>query len=114
MLVSSITVESNIMRHQKSHYKVFPTDSGNPEHVQPLKKNLMLGCTRNCKSVSTGGAGERQVKSQCITGSFSSFSPLHYLKYALDTLPLRVVTLGAFFNTMRITDKLKQFPRLFV
>lgn len=114
MLFSFITVESDIMRHQKSHYKMFPTASGYPEHVQSLKKNLMLGCTRNCKSVSTGDAGEWQVKSQCITGSFSSFSPLHYLKYALDMLPLRVVTLSAFFNTMRITDKLKQFLSLLV
>lgn len=50
-----------------------------------------------------------------MSGNFSpSFCPLLYLKYAFDVLPLRVVPLGAFFHTMRITDKLKKFLRLLV
>lgn len=70
--------------------------------------------TRVCQLMSLGEAAERQVRSQGITGSSCTLSPLHYLKNAFDVLPLRAVTLGAFLDTMRITDKLKEFLRLFV
>lgn len=70
--------------------------------------------TRGCQPVSLGGAAERQLRSRGIPGTSCTLSPPRYLKNALDVLPLRAVALGAFLDTMRITDKLKELLCLFV